>query len=246
MKCNRLEEVRENINRIDEEGFMKNNEYKNIAVLIDAENISHGYLQQIFENVAAYGKISVRRIYADWTKSNMDTWKQLIHEFSLVTIQQFSNIDSKNVSDFALVIDAMDFLHEDTVDCFCIVSSDSDFTRLAQRIKEGGKTVIGLGEIKTPKAFINACNEFIHLDEVNLITEDTIDTLMSKAVDNLSDQEGWAAMSKIMPYIKRIKPAFELKNHNINGMPIKQLGNYFKNNKNEYELGEKNTMVRKL
>jgi uncharacterized protein (TIGR00288 family) len=235
---------------------MKENEFSNIAVLIDPENISHRYLQKIFENIAAYGQISVRRIYSDWTNHNMDAWKPLIHDFSLVTIQQFSNRDGKNVSDFALVIDAMDLLHENIFDCFCIVSSDSDFTKLAQRIKEKGKTVIGLGEKKAIKAFVNACNEFIYLNddlidndnnktaETKINIEETLDTLMNKAIENLSNQDGWVQMVKIIPYIKQIKPDFDLSNFTINGKSIKRLRNYFEN-KNEYELDKDNTIVRK-
>jgi uncharacterized protein (TIGR00288 family) len=237
---------------------MKEKEFSNIAVLIDPENISHRYLQKIFENIAAYGQISVRRIYSDWTHNQRDAWKPLIHEFSLVTIQQFSNREGKNVSDFALVIDAMDLLHENIFDCFCIVSSDSDFTKLAQRIRERGKTVIGLGEKKAIKAFVKACNEFIYLDddltvdnktveaeEIIPIVEDSIDTLMSKAIDNLPDQDGWVQMLKIIPYLKQIKPDFDLSNYNINGKVIKRLRNYFENNNKEYELDKDNTIVRK-
>jgi len=234
---------------------MKNNEFKNIAVLIDPENISYKYLKKIFENIAAYGQISVRRIYSDWTDNSRNAWKPLIHEFSLITVQQFSNKESKNVSDFALVIDAMDLLHEGIFDCFCIVSSDSDFTRLAQRIKEKGKAVIGLGEKKSIKAFVNACNEFIYLDDdlietINIKTEEseknkpavaeTLDVLMNTAVEKLSEnQDGWVQMNKIIPYLKQIKPDFDLSNYKI-----KRLRSYFENNK-EYELNKDNTIVRK-
>jgi uncharacterized protein (TIGR00288 family) len=146
---------------------VKEMEFSNIVVLIDAENILNKYLKNIFESIAVYGQISVRRIYSDWTDNNRNNWKPLIHEYSLVPIQQFSNMNSKNVSDFTLVIDVMDLLHEGIFDCFCIVSSDSDFTRLAQRIREKGEIVIGLGEKKAVKAFINACNTFIYLDDDN-------------------------------------------------------------------------------
>jgi uncharacterized protein (TIGR00288 family) len=236
---------------------MREKEFSNIAVLIDPENISYRYLQKIFENVAAYGQISVRRIYSDWTDNSRNAWKELIREFSLVTIQQFSNKNSKNVSDFALVIDAMDLLNEGIFDCFCIVSSDSDFTRLAQRIREKGKTVIGLGEKSAVKAFVNACNEFIYLNE-NLIGadisaidkpeessgEETLDSLMNKAVEKLSNQDGWVQMGKIIPYLKQIKPDFNLSNYTIGGKVFKKLSNYFESNK-EYELNKKNTLVRK-
>ena len=239
---------------------MKDNEFLNIAVLIDPENISYRYLQKIFENIAAYGQISVRRIYSDWTDSSRNAWKSLIHEFSLVVIQQFSNKESKNVSDFALVIDAMDLLHEGIFDCFCIVSSDSDFTRLAQRIREKGKTVIGLGEKKSIKAFVNACNEFIYLDddlieisnikaeehEENKINEEeTLDILMNTAVEKLpKNQDGWVQMVKIIPYLKQIKPDFDLEKYTIGGKTIKRLRNYFENNK-KFELAKDNTIVRK-
>jgi uncharacterized protein (TIGR00288 family) len=239
---------------------MKEYDFSNIAVLIDPENISYRYLQKIFENIAAFGQISVRRIYSDWTDNNRNVWKPLIHEFSLVAIQQFSNTGSKNVSDFTLVIDAMDLLHEGIIDCFCIVSSDSDFTRLAQRIREKGKIVIGLGEKKAIKAFVNACNEFIYLNDELLeqdenkekniesigkvIREETIDTLMDKAIENLPNQDGWVQMVNIIPYIKQIKSDFDIKNYLINNKPLKRLRNYFENNK-EYELDKENTIVRK-
>lgn len=239
---------------------MKEYDFSNIAVLIDPENISYRYLQKIFENIAAFGQISVRRIYSDWTDNNRNVWKPLIHEFSLVAIQQFSNTGSKNVSDFTLVIDAMDLLHEGIIDCFCIVSSDSDFTRLAQRIREKGKIVIGLGEKKAIKAFVNACNEFIYLNDELLeqdenkekniesigkvIREETIDTLIDKAIENLPNQDGWVQMVKIIPYVKQIKSDFDIRNYLINNKPLKRLRNYFENNK-EYELDKENTIVRK-
>jgi uncharacterized protein (TIGR00288 family) len=239
---------------------MKEYDFTNIAVLIDPENISYKYLQKIFESVAAFGQISVRRIYSDWTDSKRNAWKPLIHEFSLVVIQQFSNTGAKNVSDFALVIDAMDLLHEGIIDCFCIVSSDSDFTRLAQRIREKGKIVIGLGEKKSIKAFVNACNEFIYLNddlfelekgsvEKNIECaikkeEETIESLMNKALENLPNQDGWVQMGKIIPYLKQIKPDFDITNYSIKGKQLKRLRNCFENNK-EYELDKENTIVRK-
>jgi uncharacterized protein (TIGR00288 family) len=239
---------------------MKEYDFLNIAVLIDPENISYKYLQKVFESVAAFGQISVRRIYSDWTDNERNAWKPLIHEFSLVAIQQFSNTGAKNVSDFTLVIDAMDLLHEGIIDCFCIVSSDSDFTRLAQRIREKGKIVIGLGEKKSVKAFVNACNEFIYLNddllelkkestetkEIEFTTkeEETIESLMNKALENLPNQDGWIQMNKIIPYLKQIKPDFNINNYSINGKQLKRLRNCFENNK-DYELNKENTIVRK-
>jgi uncharacterized protein (TIGR00288 family) len=230
--------------------------FSNIAVLIDAENISYRYLENIFESVAAYGQIAVRRIYSDWTEESRKSWKQFIHKFSLVTIQQFSNQGAKNVSDFTLVIDAMDLLHEGLFDCFCIVSSDSDFTRLVQRIREKGKTVIGVGERKSVEAFVSACNDFIYLDD-NLFDgpapsdsgnateqdkEGALDGLIRKAIKNLKDQEGRVQMNAIVPYLKQIKPDFDLSNYNIGGKSIGKLSTYFKSNK-AYELNRDNTVV---
>ena len=228
---------------------MKDNEFSNIAVFIDAENISHIYLKKIFESIAAFGQISVKRIYADWTDQKRNSWKPLIHEYSLIPIQQFENKESKNVSDFTLVIDAMDLLHEGIFDCFCIVSSDSDFTRLAQRIREKGKKVIGLGEKKALKPFVNACNTFIYIDEEMTKEETmqkseakndeeyTIDMLMKIALSKLADQDGWVQLVKLIPYLKQIKPDFNLSDCGIN-----RLSNYFKNK--YYELKDENTYVR--
>src|SRR5574344_2658888 len=141
--------------------------FRNIAVLIDAENISHNFLEDISESIALYGIVSVRRIYGDWTSEKMKGWKSLLLEYAIQPIQQFSNTAGKNSTDSALIIDAMDLLYLQHVDCFCIVSSDSDFTRLASRIREQGKYVIGIGEKKTPSSFVNACNEFIHIEPAN-------------------------------------------------------------------------------
>jgi uncharacterized protein (TIGR00288 family) len=235
---------------------MKENTFSNIAVLIDVENISYRYLEKIFESVAAYGQIAVRRIYSDWTEESRKSWKSFIHKFSLVPIQQFSNRGEKNVSDFTLVIDAMDLLHEGLFDCFCIVSSDSDFTRLVQRIREKGKTVIGIGEKKTVESFVKACNDFIYLNDnsaaeiepgnsdnaVAQHKEETLDELIRKAIKNLQDQEGLVQMNAVVPYLKQIKPDFNLSNYNIDGKTIGKLSSYFKNN-NAYELNKDNTVV---
>ncbi|MDR1510663.1 MAG: NYN domain-containing protein [Synergistaceae bacterium] len=236
---------------------MKTYSFNNIAVLIDAENISYKYLEAIFESIAAYGEIAVRRVYSDWTDERRKPWKQFIHQFSLVPIQQFDNIQAKNVSDFALVIDAMDLLHEGLFDCFCIVSSDSDFTRLVQKIRENGKTVVGIGEKKAVKAFVKACNDFIYLDgrfaaddgkgepdgETLPIKDESLDALMSKAIKNLQDQEGKVQMNAIVPYLKQIKPDFDLSNYKSDdGNNYGRLSVYFKSNK-KYGLNKDNTVV---
>ncbi len=142
-----------------------------LAVLIDADNISHHYLQPMMQEIARYGNPTIKRIYGDWTKPNLIGWKNYLLDYAINPVQQFSYTTGKNSTDSALIIDAMDLLYTDTVDSFCLVSSDSDFTRLATRLRESGKTVYGIGEQKTPNAFIASCDRFIYLE----ILEDEFD-----------------------------------------------------------------------
>ena len=137
---------------------------KKFAVLIDSDNISAKYISYILDEMTKYGVITYKRIYGDWTSSQMGKWKQELLENSITPIQQFSNTVGKNATDSALIIDAMDLLYTDNVDGFCIVSSDSDFTKLASRLRESGKEVIGMGEEKTPKSFRAACTVFTNLE----------------------------------------------------------------------------------
>lgn len=134
------------------------------AVLVDAENVSPNYIHIIFDEASNYGITTYRRIYGDWTSTHNNGWKAILLENSITPIQQYSYTDGKNSSDSAMIIDAMDILYTANVDGFIIVSSDSDFTRLASRLRESGMNVIGMGESKTPGAFISACNSFKYLD----------------------------------------------------------------------------------
>lgn len=140
------------------------NEERRFAVLVDAENVSAKYIKIIFDEMTNYGVITYRRIYGDWTSTRNNGWKGILLDHSITPIQQYSYTDGKNASDSAMIIDAMDILYTMSVDGFCIVSSDSDFTRLASRLRESGMTVIGMGESKTPSAFIAACSAFKYLD----------------------------------------------------------------------------------
>lgn len=135
-----------------------------LAVLIDADNIPYSNIQGMLEEITKYGTPTFKRIYADWTKPTVSGWKSLLLEYAITPIQQYSYTTGKNSSDSALIIDAMDILYTGRVDGFCIVSSDSDFTRLATRLREAGMKVFGIGERKTPTAFISACDKFIYLD----------------------------------------------------------------------------------
>ena len=134
------------------------------AVLVDAENVSPKYIHIIFDEASNYGITTYRRIYGDWTSTRNNGWKEVLLDNSITPIQQYSYTDGKNASDSAMIIDAMDILYTENVDGFIIVSSDSDFTRLASRLRESGMNVIGMGESKTPSAFISACNSFKYLD----------------------------------------------------------------------------------
>ena len=135
-----------------------------IALLIDAENVPHASLKGMLEELAKYGTPTFKRIYADWTKPAVTGWKTILLENAITPIQQYSYTTGKNSSDNAMIIDAMDILYSGKVDGFCIVSSDSDFTRLATRLREAGMKVIGMGEKKTPSAFISACEKFIYIE----------------------------------------------------------------------------------
>lgn len=135
-----------------------------MAVLIDSDNVSEKYIQIILEETANIGTATYKRIYGDWTSQRMRSWKSVLLDNSLTPIQQYSYTVGKNATDSAMIIDAMDILYSHTVDGFCIVSSDSDFTRLAARLREAGMMVIGMGESKTPQPFIAACNQFKYLD----------------------------------------------------------------------------------
>jgi Fe-S-cluster formation regulator IscX/YfhJ len=135
-----------------------------LAVLIDADNISHNNIRGMMEEIARYGNATIKRIYGDWTKPNLSGWKSLLLNYAITPIQQFGYTSGKNATDSAMIIDAMDILYSDKVDGFCLVSSDSDFTRLATRLREAGQVVYGIGEQKTPNAFIAACDRFIYLE----------------------------------------------------------------------------------
>lgn len=159
---------------------------KRYAVLIDAENISSKYISYILDEMSKYGVITYKRIYGDWTSVSAGKWKKELMENSIMPIQQFSNTTRKNATDSALIIDAMDILYTNNVDGFCIVSSDSDFTRLAARLRESGMDVIGMGETKTPRSFRAACTVFTNLEL--LVSEDVSTNLKKKTKE--SNKEG--------------------------------------------------------
>ncbi|WP_459129510.1 NYN domain-containing protein [Guggenheimella bovis] len=213
------------------------NELK-FALLIDAENISSRYVRIILDEIASFGVVTYRRIYGDWTSLVHSSWKEVLLEYSITPIQQYSYTSGKNNSDSALIIDAMDILYSGDVDGFCIVSSDSDFTRLAIRLRESAKKVIGMGESKTPQAFISACNQFKYLDILydnenghkKSITRQSTQkrvvhktpqpqtklTIIKKAllaiVDENSAEDGWISSADLGNQLAKRYPDFDVRN----------------------------------
>lgn len=200
---------------------------KRFAVLIDAENISEKYIKLILDEVSNDGIITYKRIYGDWTKPNLGSWKNTLLSFSLTPIQQYSYTQGKNSSDSALIIDAMDILYSHNVEGFCLVTSDSDFTRLAARLRESGMYVIGMGERKTAQAFVVSCNKFIYLEAISKGLESNIDIPLSSVVtkpnivkeaikqivNDTSDEEGWSSLSDVGNTLLRRYPDFDVRNY---------------------------------
>ncbi len=156
-------------------------EEKRFAVLIDADNVSSKYIKYIMDEIADYGIATYKRIYGDWTKTSAAAWKDVLLENSVTPVQQYSYTVGKNATDSAMIIDAMDILYSGNVDGYCIVSSDSDFTKLSSRLRESGMMVVGMGERKTPKPFIAACNQFKYLDVLAESEKKEIETMRSAA-----------------------------------------------------------------
>lgn len=206
-----------------------------LAVLIDADNVPYANVKEMLEEISKSGTPTVKRIYGDWTKPHLSGWKNVLLENAITPIQQYSYTTGKNASDSALIIDAMDILYSEKVNGFCIVSSDSDFTRLATRLREAGMLVIGIGEKKTPQPFISACNKFIYLEILKQKEEkvirsapkakskavekplDKVDRqtvkLIVDSVDALADESGWMFLGHLGNFISKKKPDFDPRNY---------------------------------
>lgn len=196
-----------------------------IAVLIDADNASAAHAAAVFEEIATLGEANVRRIYGDFSGLRLKKWTEKLQPLAIMPTQQFNYTTGKNAADITLVIDAMDLMHTGAVDTFCLVSSDSDFTRLAQRLREGGKTVIGFGERKTPEAFRNACNRFIYFENLGGAAEDgpveapdklppsKAVPLLNRAVDELADDDGWVRLGTLGQRLIANHPDFDPRNY---------------------------------
>jgi len=191
-----------------------NRENKYIALLIDAENISPSYIEKIIDEANKYGTLTIRRVYGDWTTPQLNPWKKKINEFGLTPVQQYAYTTGKNASDFTLIIDAMDILYKDKVQSFCIVSSDSDFTKLVTRLREDNMFVFGMGESKTPISLVNSCETFAYLDKMIDTVEDVVEEsaeIVPEKVEVKPSKKGKKpkAISSITPK-RRVK--IELKN----------------------------------
>lgn len=210
-----------------------------LAVLIDADNVPYANIKEMLEEIAKNGTPTIKRIYADWTKPTVSGWKNVLLENAITPIQQYSYTTGKNSSDSAMIIDAMDILYAEKVNGFCIVSSDSDFTRLATRLREAGMKVIGFGEKKTPQPFISACDKFIYLEilkvanieeegptvrpaksvarkkkeqPISKVDKETI-RILTESVNDLADETGWTFLANLGNYILKKKPDFDPRNY---------------------------------
>jgi uncharacterized LabA/DUF88 family protein len=214
-----------------------------LAVLIDADNTQPAIIEGLLDEVAKYGIASVKRIYGDWTSTNLRSWKDRLLEYAIQPIQQFSYTSGKNATDSAMIIDAMDLLYSERLDGFCIVSSDSDFTRLAARLRESGRMVYGFGEKKTPRAFVSVCDKFIYTEILRDAQEETDEDegkhasrirrdfkvdrqllkLLRGAVDDLADESGWAYLGSVGQKINNRSSEFDPRNYGF-----KKMGDLFR------------------
>lgn len=205
----------------------------NLAVLIDGDNIPSAYVKEMMEEIAKYGNPTIKRIYGDWTKPHLVKWKNVLLENAVTPIQQYGYTQGKNATDSAMIIDAMDILYSEKVQGFCLVSSDSDFTRLATRLREAGMHVIGIGEKKTPDPFIVACDRFIYIEilknqnkdnepptkgketkksDVDKITPKVI-KLIASTISDVADEDGWAFLGDVGGLLQKKQPNFDSRNY---------------------------------
>lgn len=202
-----------------------------LAVLIDADNAQPAIIEGLLAEVAKLGVASVKRIYGDWTTPNLGQWKQVLLEHSIQPIQQFRYTTGKNATDSAMIIDAMDLLYAGHASGFCLVSSDSDFTKLAARLRESGRRVFGFGEMKTPKPFVSACDRFIYTEVFAKKPEDPQETtikprtakelrgdtmltnLIRSSIEACSDEAGWSQLGPMGSFISKTANDFDPRNY---------------------------------
>ncbi len=193
-----------------------------LAVLIDADNAQASVSHELLAEVSRYGTASVKRAYGDWTTTNLRGWKDVLHRLAIQPMQQFSYTTGKNSTDSSLIIDAMDLLHSGSLNGFCLVSSDSDFTRLATRIRESGLVVYGFGERKTPPPFVAACDKFIYTEilrpqQAPMMVDDQapepLEPMIRTALTATARDNGWAALSTVGSMLVKNSPSFDPRNY---------------------------------
>lgn len=242
---------------------MRQSDDLKLAVLIDADNIPYSNIKGMLDEIAKLGIPTIKRIYGDWTKPTVSGWKPALLKHAITPVQQYSYTTGKNATDSAMIIDAMDILHSDKVDGFCLVSSDSDFTRLATRLRESGMLVVGIGEKKTPNPFIASCDKFIYIEiigrtegksnksisasqattasskstlsvsEVDKI-DDEIVKLLKATIDDLADDNGWTFLAELGNLIIKKKPDFDSRNYGFS-----KLTPLIKSLKNHFDIDER-------
>lgn len=219
---------------------MATNTNQKLAVLIDADNAQASVIQELLAEVSRYGTATIKRAYGDWTTTNLKGWKEVLHRMAIQPIQQFSYTTGKNSTDASLIIDAMDVLHTGAVDGFCLVSSDSDFTRLATRIREAGLVVYGFGERKTPEPFVAACDKFIYTEILRAEPEEAkpgqapiaelpkLKPMILHALSATVREDGWTTLSVLGSQITRSHPSFDPRNYGVSklGELIRQQAAY--------------------
>lgn len=219
----------------------------NLAVLIDGDNIPSAYVEEMMEEITKYGNPTIKRIYGDWTKPHLSKWKNILLENAITPIQQYGYTTGKNATDSAMIIDAMDILYSGKVSGFCLVSSDSDFTKLATRLREAGMLVIGIGEKKTPNPFIVACDRFIYIEILKSSNEKTekgtqkdpdknsVDNITNKdikliatSISDSSGEDGWAFLGDVGSLIQKKRPNFDSRNFGFQKLTplIKSIGEF--------------------
>jgi uncharacterized LabA/DUF88 family protein len=194
-----------------------------LAVLIDADNAQAAIAQELISEISRYGTATIKRAYGDWTTPNLKSWKEHLHKLAIQPIQQFSYTAGKNATDSSLIIDAMDLLHSGRVDGFCLVSSDSDFTRLATRLRESGVVVYGFGEAKTPEAFVSACDKFVFTEILRAATEaqdvpdsrmvPPLEEIIGPAIEATAREDGWSSLSSVGAIVSKTHPSFDSRNY---------------------------------
>ena len=223
-----------------------------LAVLIDGDNAQASLLAKMLAEIGKHGSVTIRRIYGDWTTSSMNSWKEALHNYAIQPIQQFRYTVGKNATDSALIIDAMDIMHRQLVEGFCIISSDSDYTRLATRIREEGTFVMGIGQKKTPKAFVNACDLFIYTENLAPQRESKPRAavphsrarqkieqyagsdplpLIREAYEMVVQENGWANLGPLGKALLQLDPGFDPRSYGH-----KQLSALLKSLSTDFEL----------